>query len=659
VHPPSECVFFGCPTGGAPPLRVGFVNQLMDYATGYQWNFGDGSTSTEALPVHFYTQPGVYDVSLTVHTALGSATVTLNDYINVQPHFVAPAPFLALNGPEFAIKPAGGEEVCGWSLWSNGFIAHEVTISGESRWFAIEAVAAGSFAGGEWPKMRLLIDEVLIAEQTVANASARTYHFLARLNAGTHTIKLVFPNDFIDPLTKEDRNLSITKLLLFDSGTPLAVPGGLQAAAMTIKTHGDSLENGVWNLFSNGFLGHGLAVADSGNYELKVKASAHDANGEGPQLVVLIDGVAQDTVEVPAGPPKNFSFPLTLTKGNHLLQLGFINNEILNSATNEDRNLILHEFSVRRITTPVAPKVVINEIVTDPQRDWNDSAGGNGVSFDRTPGTGGITETDEWLELFNAGSQAVDLTEGAGWSIEFINGSTSLLNFNNPGSTVLRFSAGGAVTNFNAGEYLVVGNPPGSMNNSIFVVLRDGNGTALDDVELGDDFENDGNGDGAPDGGSDGGNATSPTDEAVARVPNGVDTENDIADFAQQAATIGLSNDRTAAPIITRVKNAADISPIRFVLYENHPNPFGRSPFNPSTKIKFGVPEVSTVVLTIHNLTGQEVVRLFEGELAAGEYEREWNAAPQVSGVYFARFVAIGKVSGRQAGLVRKMMLAK
>ena len=653
VHPSSACAFFACPTGGEPPLRVGFLNPPVDYATGYLWNFGDGTTSTEPQPVYVYTTSGRFNVSLTIQTELGTATATLQDYINVQPHFVAPAPLLALNGPDFSAKSTGGEDFCGWNLWSNGFIAHDVTISGDKRWLAIEVVAAGAFAGGDWPKLQLLIDDVLIGEQTVAHARPRTYHFVAPLSAGNHTIKLAYPNDFFDPATKEDRNLIVTKFLLYDSGAPLSVPGNLKAAAMTIKSHGEVWENTGWNLFSNGFLGHGLAVADSGKYELSVRAAAHDAEGEAPKLVVLIDGVAADTVEVPAGPPKNFIFPLTLAKGNHLLQLAFINNAIANPTSTEDRNLILHEFSVTSSSTPVAPQVVINEIVTDPQRDWNDSAGGNGMAFDRTPGSGTITDTDEWLELFNAGSQAVDLTEGAGWSVEFINGTTALLNFKTPGSTVLRFSAGGAATNFKACEYLVIGNPPGSMNNSIFAVLRDGSNAVADDVELGDDFENDGNGDGAPDGGADGGNATSPADEAVARAPNAVDTGNDIADFAQQLATIGFSNDSTGTPT-TQVKNATPTPPNGFVLYENHPNPF-----NPATKIKFSVPEAAAVVLTIHNLKGQEVARLIEGELAAGEYERDWNAAQHVTGIYFVRLAAVGKVSGVQANRVQKMLLAK
>ncbi len=41
------------------------VNNLSQNATGYLWNFGDGATSSEVNPVHEYTAPGVYTVTLT------------------------------------------------------------------------------------------------------------------------------------------------------------------------------------------------------------------------------------------------------------------------------------------------------------------------------------------------------------------------------------------------------------------------------------------------------------------------------------------------------------------------------------------------------------------------------------------------------------------
>ncbi len=50
----------------------------------YQWNFGDGNTSTAANPTHHYTKKGLYHVSLTVTNSDGCRkTLTRNNYINI------------------------------------------------------------------------------------------------------------------------------------------------------------------------------------------------------------------------------------------------------------------------------------------------------------------------------------------------------------------------------------------------------------------------------------------------------------------------------------------------------------------------------------------------------------------------------------------------
>ncbi|MEM8568197.1 MAG: PKD domain-containing protein, partial [Bacteroidota bacterium] len=50
----------------------------------YQWNFGDGNTSNQANPMHLYTAPGVYSVSLSISTNAGctdlvAKQVTVNE----------------------------------------------------------------------------------------------------------------------------------------------------------------------------------------------------------------------------------------------------------------------------------------------------------------------------------------------------------------------------------------------------------------------------------------------------------------------------------------------------------------------------------------------------------------------------------------------------
>jgi len=66
------------------PASVQFTD-LTPGAVSWQWNFGDGTTSTEQNPTHQYTAEGVYTVTLTAVTASGcQRTVVKPDFITVK-----------------------------------------------------------------------------------------------------------------------------------------------------------------------------------------------------------------------------------------------------------------------------------------------------------------------------------------------------------------------------------------------------------------------------------------------------------------------------------------------------------------------------------------------------------------------------------------------
>lgn len=75
--------FTASPTTGASPLVVQFSDASSGLPTGWSWDFGDGSTSTERNPTHTYATPGTYTVSLTATNAAGSTTSTRSGYITV------------------------------------------------------------------------------------------------------------------------------------------------------------------------------------------------------------------------------------------------------------------------------------------------------------------------------------------------------------------------------------------------------------------------------------------------------------------------------------------------------------------------------------------------------------------------------------------------
>jgi len=74
--------FTATPVAGQPPLNVTFTDRSSGGVTGWQWDFGDGATSTQQHPTHEYAAAGLYTVMLTVTGPGGSDTLTRTDYIH-------------------------------------------------------------------------------------------------------------------------------------------------------------------------------------------------------------------------------------------------------------------------------------------------------------------------------------------------------------------------------------------------------------------------------------------------------------------------------------------------------------------------------------------------------------------------------------------------
>ena len=100
--------------------------------------------------------------------------------------------------------------------------------------------------------------------------------------------------------------------------------------------------------------------------------------------------------------------------------------------------------------------------------------------------------------------------------------------------------------------------------------------------------------------------------------------------------------------MITGYEETVNEIPGEYRLYENYPNPF-----NPSTTIKFSMPEAGNVTLTVYNALGKEIKVLFSGIKREGVHEITFNAGNLPSGVYFYRIKA-GDFSD-----IKKMVLLK
>jgi PKD repeat protein len=74
--------FTGSPTSGYYPMIVHFSDASAGNVSTYYWSFGDGTYSGLKDPVHTYTWPGTFTVSLNVTGPGGSDTKTVVDMIN-------------------------------------------------------------------------------------------------------------------------------------------------------------------------------------------------------------------------------------------------------------------------------------------------------------------------------------------------------------------------------------------------------------------------------------------------------------------------------------------------------------------------------------------------------------------------------------------------
>ncbi len=102
ITPPLPTASFIGQGEGCAPLTVSFTNTSLS-GLSYQWNFGDGGTSTADNPTDIYNVPGVYTVSLTafgigggVNTAIKVDSVVVharaNAYFVLQPdHVIVPS----------------------------------------------------------------------------------------------------------------------------------------------------------------------------------------------------------------------------------------------------------------------------------------------------------------------------------------------------------------------------------------------------------------------------------------------------------------------------------------------------------------------------------------------------------------------------------------
>ena len=90
-----------------------------------------------------------------------------------------------------------------------------------------------------------------------------------------------------------------------------------------------------------------------------------------------------------------------------------------------------------------------------------------------------------------------------------------------------------------------------------------------------------------------------------------------------------------------------------FALYNNYPNPF-----NPTTNIRYDIPEASDVRIDIYDLVGKKVKTLVSKQHQPGRYKIQWNATNEF-GSAVATGMYIYKIQAKDFVSVKKLLLMK
>jgi len=109
-----------------------------------------------------------------------------------------------------------------------------------------------------------------------------------------------------------------------------------------------------------------------------------------------------------------------------------------------------------------------------------------------------------------------------------------------------------------------------------------------------------------------------------------------------------------AAPIVSAVSGQGNIVPREYTVSHPYPNPF-----NPVSRIRYGVPEQSRIQIEVCNILGNKVDELCNGVRSAGVYEAAWVAGDLPTGVYFIRIRAVSLESAKVFTASRKTLYVK
>ena len=129
-------------------------------------------------------------------------------------------------------------------------------------------------------------------------------------------------------------------------------------------------------------------------------------------------------------------------------------------------------------------------------------------------------------------------------------------------------------------------------------------------------------------------------------------SDNEVADMSV-AYTLYQTSDQSVKGMYNVLTDLPADIPDQFQVMQNFPNPF-----NPTTEIRYQLPEQAEVRIRVYDILGRLVFTIAEQQVEAGFYQVNWDASRFASGVYLYVIQARG-ASGQTYMQTKKMTLIK
>ncbi len=261
----------------------------------------------------------------------------------------------------------------------------------------------GTPCAGEYPRVELSIDGRSCGSVTTEGDAWETYQVTASVPQGEHTLRLAFVNDTWDPVTREDRNVRLERVVY--GPTPPLKSKSLLAPALLVKvpigkgfllldqirwaeddsnpekasryisnlltnlgcpfgsrSSGIAIDpatmeprrdfrfsrgsDGAAYLGSNGTIARPVRFAASGEYELAVQVSGTEAGGELPIVQIGLDDHPIGDIQLDKTGWHTLRLKTAIAEGEHDVSLSFTNDFYDPPA---DRNLRIRSLTIRPV----------------------------------------------------------------------------------------------------------------------------------------------------------------------------------------------------------------------------------------------------------------------------------------------------------------------